>query len=629
LAHEWADVGESVPAIQPRIFVIGGETMAPDALKRWRRTQFSSIRLLNAYGPTEATVTATVFDVTAEAAEITSHARVPIGRPLPNRTIYILDQHGNPVPIGVQGHLHIGGGGLARGYLNQPDLTAEKFIPDPFSTEPGSRMYKTGDLARYRPDGNIEFLGRTDDQVKIRGVRIEPGEIEAVLCQLPTVREAVVMAREDRQADKQLVAYVVADTTTDDLRRHLRDRLPESFMPAAIVLLEALPMAPNGKVDRQALPAPDRSRSVQEKVFVAPRDDLECQLTLIWEEILGIHPVGATDNFFELGGHSLLAIRLFALIENRLGTTLPLTAVFQGATVEDLAHALRVQATRRQQSPVVALQPGGSKLPLFLVHPAGGHVFPYLHLARLLGSDQPCYGLQAKGLEDGQDPHTLIEDMAATYLQAVRSVQPTGPYLLGGWSMGGVVAFEMAQQLHGQGQNVALLAIFDGRIPTPDAIFPEQDLDAISLVERYFGISFGPIESLTDLPEDDQLAVILEQAKSSGLVPAELDAAQARRFIAQLRSDLRATQNYQLHVYGGRITFFKASETLENTSGDPTMGWSDWARGGVEVHIVPGNHANLIYEPHVEVLARKLTECLNAAQALQAGRDRTEEKSDQ
>lgn len=625
LAHEWADVGVLVPAPQPRIFVIGGETMAPDVLKRWRRTPFGSIRLLNAYGPTEATVTATVFDVTADAGE-TAHARVPIGRPLPNRTIYILDQHGNPVPIGVQGHLHIGGCGLALGYLNRSDLTAEKFIPDPFSTEPGARLYKTGDLARYRPDGNIEFLGRADDQVKIRGVRIEPGEIEAVLRQLPTVRDAVVLAREDRPGDKRLVAYVVADTTSEDLRRHLRDRLPESFMPAAIVLLEVLPMAPNGKVDRRALPAPDRSGSVQQKAFVAPRDDLECQLALIWEEILGVQPVGVTDNFFELGGHSLLAIRLFALIERRLGTRLPLATVFQGATVEDLARVLRLRATHRPQSPLVAIQPGGSKLPLFLVHPAGGHVFPYLHLARFLGSDQPCYGLQARGLEDGQDPHTRIEDMAASYVQAIRTVQPTGPYLLGGWSMGGVVAFEMAQQLRAQGQIVGLLAMFDGRIPTPDAIFPEQDLEAVSLVERYFGISFGPMESLTELPEDDQLVVILEQAKSSGLVPAELDAPQARRFMKLLRSDLRATQNYQLHAYDGRIIFFKASETLENTSADPTMGWSDWARGGVEVHIVPGNHANLMYEPHVEVLAGKLTECLIAAQE---GGDRAQEKPDQ
>src|ERR1700682_3055095 len=361
-----------------------------------------------------------------------------------------------------------------------------------------------------------------------------------------------------------------------------------------------LPLSLNGKVDRRALPAAGRARPELENVLVAPRDALELQLTQLWKEVLGIGTIGVRDNFFELGGHSLLAVRLFALIEKRLGKKLPLAAVFQGATVEHLAGVLRHQATPGPQSSLVAIQPGGSKRPLFLVHPAGGHVFPYVHLVQLLGPDQPCYGLQARGLEDGQDRHARIEDMAAHYIQALQTVQPTGPYLLGGWSMGGVVAFEMAQQLHAQHQRVALLALLDGRIPTPDETFPQEDSEAISLVERYFGISFGPMDSLAELPKDEQLASILEQAKSAGLVPAELEVSQARRFVQHVRSDLRATQNYGLRLYPGRISFFKASETLLGTSLDPTLGWSEWAGGGVEVHVVPGNHANLMYEPHVE-----------------------------
>jgi aspartate racemase len=618
LAREWADVPELVPEIQPRLLIVGGDAMLPDALELWQRTPLNSIRLINAYGPTETTITATAFEIAIRHGGNTRYQRVPIGRPLAGRSIYILDRDDNPVPIGVHGHLHIGGAGLARGYLNRPDLTAERFIPDPFSDEPGARMYRTGDLARYLPDGNIEFLGRADHQVKIRGFRIELGEIEAVLGQHPAVREAVVLAREDVPGEKRLVAYVVADSTADELRRFLKDKLPEYMVPAVVVPLEALPMAPSGKVDRRALPAPDRSRPELEKVFVAPRDDLELELVHIWEEVLGVRPVGVRDNFFELGGHSLLAVRLFAFIEKRLGKKLPLTTVFQGATVEQLAGVLRRQAAPGPQSSLVAIQPGGSKRPLFLVHPAGGHVFPYIHLAQFLGPDQPCYGLQARGVEDGQEPHTRIEDMAAHYIQAMQTVQPTGPYLLGGWSMGGVVAFEMAQQLHARGQRVALLALLDGRIPTPDDTFPEADSEAISLVERYFGISFGPMESLAELPKDEQLASLLETAKSAGLVPAELDVSQALRFVELLRSDLRATQNYGLRLYPGRITFFKASETLTGTSVDPTMGWSEWAKGGVEVHVVPGNHANLMYEPHVEVLARMLTACLDQAQSAEA-----------
>jgi thioesterase domain-containing protein len=327
------------------------------------------------------------------------------------------------------------------------------------------------------------------------------------------------------------------------------------------------------------------------------------------------------DNFFELGGHSLLAIRLFALIEKRLGKRLPLTAVFQGATVERLAIVLRHQTTPGPHSSLVAIQAGGRKRPLFLVHPAGGHVFPYVHLAKFLSPDQPCYGLQARGLEDGQDPHTRIEDMAAHYIQALRTVQPTGPYLLGGWSMGGVVAFEMAQQLHSQGQQVALLALLDGRVPTSEETFPEEDADAIPLLERYFGISFGPTESLAKLSKDEQLVFVLEHAKSAGLVPTALDVSQARHFVELLRSDLRATQNYGLHPYPGRVTLFRASETLTGTSPDLTFGWSEWVSGGVEVHVVPGNHANMIYEPHVEVLADELTACLNQSQSAEAVED--------
>jgi amino acid adenylation domain-containing protein len=615
LARDWANVPDLVPNIQPRLCIVGGDTMLPDALMLWQRTPMKSIRLLNAYGPTETTITATVFEVAPHPDETAVYRRVPIGRPLANRAIYILDQHSNPVPIGVHGRLHIGGAGLARGYLDRPDLTASAFIPDPFSAEPGARMYQTGDLARYRPDGNIEFLGRADDQVKIRGFRIELGEIEAVLGQHPAVREVAVLAREVAPGEKRLAAYVVGESTTDELRGFLKDKLPEYMVPANFVLLHALPLMANGKVDRRALPALDRSGPQPERTFVAPRDDLERQLALIWEEVLDVRQVGVRDNFFELGGHSLLAVRLFALIEKRLGRKLPLTAVFQGATVEHLAAVLRQQAVPGPPSSLVALQPGGSKRPLFLVHPAGGHVFPYVHLAQLLGPEQPCYGLQSRGVEDGQDPHTRIEDMAAYYIEAMQTVQPTGPYLLGGWSMGGVVAFEMAQQLDAQGQLVALLALLDGRIPSPDTTFPEQNEEAISLVERYFGISFGPLESMAELPEDEQLAVMLDEAKSAGLVPEELDVGQARRFVTLLKNDLHATQTYELHSYPGCISFFKASETLEGPSTDPTMGWSDWARGGVDVHVVPGNHANLMYEPHVEVLAQKLTACLDQAQS--------------
>ncbi|MDZ4347202.1 MAG: amino acid adenylation domain-containing protein, partial [Candidatus Binatia bacterium] len=629
LARQWAGVPELVPNIQPRLFIVGGDTMLPDVLNLWQRTPVKTVRLLNVYGPTETTITATVFEVSPQLCENKTFQRIPIGRPLANREIYILDNYGNPVPVGVPGEPHIGGAGLARGYLNRPELAAEKFVPNPFSREPGARLYKTGDLARYLPDGNIEFLGRVDHQVKIRGFRIELGEIEAALGQHPAVREAVVLAPQDAPGDpsaslrtgKRLVAYVVAEreplATTTDLRNFLKEKLPEHMVPAIFVWLDTLPLMPSGKVDRRALPAPDRARPQSEKSFVAPRDNLELQLAQIWEEVLGVRPVGVRDNFFELGGHSLLAARLFASIENRLGKKLPLATVFQGATVEHLAGILRQDAKPAPPSALVAIQPGGSNRPLFLVHPAGGHVFPYVHLARYLGPDQPCYGLQAKGLEEGEDPHTRIEDMAADYTKALRTVQPKGPYLLGGWSMGGLVAFEMAQQLHAQGQSVDLLALLDARITPPDEKVPDADFEAMLLADfvRYFGLSLDLANSLSQLPRDEVLNHVLELAQSAGLVPPDVEVSQAHRFVELLKSDFQATRNYELQLYPGRVTLFKAGEELEGTSPDPTLGWREWAVEEVEVHVVAGNHANMVYEPHVEVLAEKLRDCLNHAQS--------------
>jgi amino acid adenylation domain-containing protein len=608
LARHWAGLSELVPAIQARVFIVGGDTMLPEFVELWNRTPLRSTRLVNAYGPTETTITATVFDV----ASGEGFRRIPIGRPLTNRETYILNQHGNPVPLGVAGELYIGGDCLARGYLNRADLTAENFVPNPFSGEPGARLYKTGDRARYLSDGNIEFLDRIDQQVKIRGFRVELGEIESVLRQHPAVREAVVVAREHGPGEKQLVAYIVAphdlQPTADELRVFLKEKLPDYLMPSVFVPIDALPLMPNGKVDRGALPDASRAQLSPEKQFVAPRDPLEAQLVGLWEEVLGVRPIGVTDNFFELGGHSLAAVRLFALIEKRLGKRVPLATVFQGATVEHLATILRQRAQAPPVSSLVAIQPGGSRRPLFLIHPAGGHVFPYVHLARHLGSDQPTYGLQAKGLEEGSQPQSRIEDMAAYYIEALRKVQSDGPYLLGGWSMGGVVAFEMAQQFHAQGQRVALLALLDTRIPAADEELADEDFEARLLVDfvRYFGLSLDPRDSLARLPKHELLERVLEHAKRAGLMPQDIEVSQAQPFIELCKADFRATRNYRLRRYCGRITLLKAGLELSGVPSDPTLGWSKWADGGVDVEVVPGNHATMVYQPHVEILADKL-----------------------
>ena len=620
LVREWAAGPAPLLNTQYRLFLVGGDTMLPEVLSLWQETPQRSVRLINAYGPTEATITATAFETASRIGTGERLHRVPIGRPLANREIYILDRNCNPVPIGVPGELHIGGMSLARGYLNRPELTAEKFIPNPFSNVAGARMYKTGDLARYLPDGNIEYIGRTDHQVKIRGFRIELGEIEAAIAQHPFVRQAIISTQEDVPGEKRLLAYVVGDRehvpTANDLRSFLKDKIPEYMVPSFFILLDSIPTMPNGKVDRAALPKPDQARPTMGKAFVGSRDDLERQLTALWEEVLNVRPIGVTDNFFELGGHSLLAVRLFALIDKRLGKRLPLAALFRGATVEDLAELVRQNFSSETPTSLVPIQPAGNKRPLFLVHPAGGHVFPFIGLAQCLGVDQPCYGLQARGVEEGQDPHTRIEDMAASYIDAIQTVQSEGPYLLGGWSMGGEIAFEMAQQLHARGQKVALLALLDARIPSSGENVADEDFEATLMADvvRYFGLSTDFGKSLALIPHDELLARVLEEGKKTGLIPADIEPSQAHRLIELCKSDFRASRNYVLRRYPGRVTLFRAIEDPSGKPLDPTLGWSDWAEGGVEVQLVPGNHATMVYKPNVETLAEKLAECIDRAE---------------
>jgi thioesterase domain-containing protein/acyl carrier protein len=358
--------------------------------------------------------------------------------------------------------------------LNRPQLTAEKYVPHPFAQEPGARLYRTGDRVRFLADGRIQFLGRIDHQVKVRGYRIELGEIEVTLGHHPAVQQAVVMIHRQGN-DPKIVAYVVPkqgqQITTETLWAYLGEKLPIYMLPTAFVILETLPLTPNGKIDRRALPAPAQSRLDLQETMVAPRDALELELVNIWEEVLNLRPIGIRHNFFELGGHSLLAVRLVNRIQQLLGQELPLAMLFQSPTIESLATVLRQGDEAAAFSSLVPLQVGSSsKRPLFLIHAGGGHIFAYSHIAQHLERERPLYGLQARGLDKEQEPHTQLEEMAAYYIELIQTVQPEGPYLLGGWSVGGIIAFEMARQIQAQGQEVSLLALIDSSLPNTHQI---------------------------------------------------------------------------------------------------------------------------------------------------------------
>ncbi len=446
-----------------RQLVIGGEALSPTHVAKALRL-LPGLRLVNGYGPTEATTFATTYEI----RELSPDARtVPIGRPIANTELYVLDPEGSPVPIGITGELYIGGEGLARGYLDRPELTAERFVRHPFCAEPNARLYRTGDLVRFRADGNVEFLGRVDDQVKVRGFRVEPGEVEAVVRAHPGVAATAVVARDSGGSQRRLVAYVVTTRTTpaalEEIEEHVRTRLPEHLVPSAFVRLDALPLTPNGKLDRAALPRPETHRDTV--AYTAPSTEMERVLADIWASLLDVERVDVDDNFFSLGGDSLLAAVMFAKTERRTGKAIPLALLFARGTVREIAKALEAQDEQEEPS-VVVLRAGGAKAPLFLAHGVSGALFRYLQLVRRLDPEQPVYGLQATAALVPDRRRLHIEDLARRYVEDIIRLQPTGPYRLAGFCFGGVVVIEVAHRLEQLGHTVGVLALFDAVPPS-------------------------------------------------------------------------------------------------------------------------------------------------------------------
>ncbi|HSG40710.1 MAG TPA: thioesterase domain-containing protein, partial [Thermoanaerobaculia bacterium] len=584
--------------------IIGGETASvPHFQKAVELLHWT--RIINEYGPTENTSYSS-WQLVRSTPE---QGALPIGKPLSNSTVYVLDRELQPMPLGLPGELFLGGDGLARGYLGRPDLTAERFVPHPFAT--GERLYRTGDLGAWRPDGTLDFLGRMDFQVKIRGHRIEPAEVEDAIKRHEGVEDAVVMAYEPVPQDRRLVAYVVGDVVVDELRHSLRERLPDYMVPASFVTLAALPLTPIGKMDRKALPPPGQQSS--EESYVAPATYAEKTLAGIWTELLGLERVGVTDDFFTLGGHSLLAVRLMALIEQTFGVKLPLSTLFEAPTVRHLAGA--VQGDPVWRSALVRLHPEGSRRPLFLVHPAGGDVFSYVELARKLGTERPVYGLQAVSQGDGHPP--TLEDLAAQYLASVREVQPEGPWLLAGWSSGAVIAYEMARQTESPGGAPSLLTLFDPP-PPPEG----RGLDVTSLLLGFAALggahSEQKLEAVREMLEgldfDAGLDLLVEVSRAEGVLPPGVGRPwMQERFDLYSRPET-AVASYVPRPYGGPVLLFRASASLAPGAADLTGGWCQLAR--TETHLIPDtNHFSLLQRPALDRLVEPLKSALASFEA--------------
>jgi amino acid adenylation domain-containing protein len=591
-----AEESVGVQDLALRYVIFGGEALEMQSLKPWyKRHGDQKPVLVNMYGITETTVHVTYRPLSATDTDRGS----VIGRPIPDLQLYVLDQHRQPVPIGVAGEMYVGGSGVARGYLSRPELTAERFIADPFHSTPDARLYKTGDLARFLSAGDMEYLGRIDHQVKIRGFRIELGEVESVLASHPAIHHSLVMAREDTPGDKRLVAYLVPKANQQpriaDLRAYIRQSLPEYMVPSTFSFLAAFPLTPTGKIDRRALPAPAQEHRDQSAIL-APRNEREELLLSIFREILKVETASITDDFFDLGGHSLSAARLVSQIQATTGREVQLADLFRAATVESLARVIQQESDAPQDPVVMEIKRGSStRLPFFAIVPPGEEALGYAILARHMGPEQTVYKIQGHTpVTRGKRPYSEEEmvAMADEYVAAMRTVQPRGPYCVGGMCDGVHIAEQVVLKLESEGDQVGLFANFDTWVLQNSQKRWLWTLD-------YYGRRLREIGKLS--------------------------------FSERLASYKRVAQNKVRHMVGAKteqtdwpqvywpedftpprfqapVILFKRPKQPFYYVDDPHMGWNQRTDGGVEVHEVEFSHLEILREPHIRIFGKELSE---------------------
>ncbi|MFJ5680717.1 amino acid adenylation domain-containing protein [Streptomyces sp. NPDC093097] len=585
--------------------LVGGEALPPSLAERVVREPG---RTWNVYGPTETTIYSTAHRLDSGTEPVS------IGRPLANTRVYVLDERMRPVSVGVPGELYIGGDGVARGYRNRPALTAERFVPDPFGVQPGARLYMTGDKVRYREDGTLVFLGRDDGQVKLRGHRIELGEIEARLASHPGVRRSVVLLREDRVGDKRLVAYTecVQGAPPDaELRAHLRMFLPDYMIPAQFVRVDGFPLNSSGKIDRRCLPAPAAERDGA--LHAPPRDDVECAVARIWEEVLGVRPIGLHDRFFDVGGHSLLALRLMAELEKWFNQRLPVAALFQGATVERIANTVREGCREDGSVHLVRLRGGSDRTPVFFAHLASGEIGCYMPLASLVEpQDRPLYALASPLPVDRALPYADFAERAAAFAAAIREVQPHGPYTLVGWSYGGPNAHAVAHELEKAGEATEVVLIDS----TPHLIPAGQELEEAEIVATIainlrgeYDNRLKPLAELREMTHEEHCDYLLALARGFGHLPGDAGREQIHEILGLWSANLRLLQTHQACATRGTVTLVRAADDER----DVTDSWRELNGQRVDVRSAPGNHYTVLREPGIRQVAAVINAVLASA----------------
>jgi amino acid adenylation domain-containing protein len=596
----------------------GGDVLSPAHVRKALAAMENGC-VINGYGPTENTTFTCCYRVT-QATPLENH--VPIGQPIARSVVRILDSELRPAPTEEFGELFIGGDGLARGYLNRPELDREKFIPDLYSDHEGARLYRSGDLGRYTASGDIEFGGRIDSQIKLRGFRIEPGEIEVASTQCPGVSRATVVAVNSNSGDKSLFCFYVPDSDTqvtcEQLRSHLRASLPAYMVPAHYRSLPAIPLTANGKADRKKLAELGAQSLFGQAIVPEQLHEVEQALLEMFRSVLGIERLSLDDDFFASGGHSLAAARLFAKIEERFGAKLPLATMFKAPSIRRLAVLVRDQSGAGEWSPLVAIRTEGNRRPLFLVHAIGGNVLNYKRLDAHLPADQPIYAFQAAGLKDNRADATTIEEMAYGYITALRSVQPEGPYYLGGFSAGGVVAYEMAQQLVRQGEQVATLILFDSSV-TPSVAssiraraFRRAALRSlqIALWNLRYLMRTDPWSFTRRKAHNFRMnwRILMYQLRNSSRTAPDGNSPSMALTIEE--SFVKALEQYGPESYSGRVVLFRTIDS-DYYNPDATLGWSELVPTGIDIVDVQGDHDTMFLEPQVETLGRKITAYLD------------------
>jgi amino acid adenylation domain-containing protein len=613
LLNQWVDLDITVFE-ELKTVITGGEKLSEHHIEKLRN-RYPTLELVNGYGPTENTT----FSLTYLIKEKQITGPVPIGVPLNNRTAYVLDRQLHLCGVGVIGELYVGGEGVGRGYINRPDLTNEKFIPDPFSNDPGTKMYRTGDLARYLPDGNIEFHGRLDEQIKIRGFRIEPAEIESVIQQYTGIKQAVVVMREDKSLEKRLIAYVVVRGAfnKEEMAVYLQSKLPAYMIPRIVIPLKRIPLTSHGKLDKNALPDPDLLPEFGNRKITAAETDIQKMLSAIWMETLHVQQISMDDNFFELGGHSLIAIRVMKMIEEKTNHRLPITALFEAPTIEKLSFLLAKDEKAVSWKSLVPIKPDGDKPPLYIVHGSGLTVLIFHALATGLSPDQPVFGLQARGLNGIDEPFDNMEDIAAYYVAEILEQNPRGPYNLAGYSFGGIVAFEMAKQLKEMGRDVNMLAIFDTNADNSDNFDDwmrrmgkkfKRQFPKLKFILRSF--RKYPAETLSyqfNFLKNKCIRVLAGAGVIKKYAEVQLDHAGK---INQKHDS--AFDKYKLTPYNGTIDLFRVKSRMYYLDDPVYLGWKPLALQGLNIHEITGDHKTFLLPPNVQELSVMLGDIINS-----------------